>query len=942
MDSPERARAWTGEVAIPTYDREPDSPHPPFLQGIYPYTVFGDTLGTRRSRTYQAVFLENRYLILTILPELGGRVISALDKLTGREIFYHNHVIKPGKVDARNAWIAGGLEFSFPIAHTPTCLDPIDATWENHPDGSASVFFGETERLSRMKWLIELRLPHDRALIQVSVRLYNPTPVRHRWQYWSNAAIYSTPGLQFIYPMRYAYMHAFEQCIIAWPDYKGVDRSWYRNNGHLMGTFGKDVREDFFGAYDHDQDAGVVHWADHREVPGKKTWTWGTGPDGLGWATVLSDEDGPYSEIQSGRCETQVEFNWLEPRQVLQWEETWYPVAGIGGFCHADRDGAVNLRREGDGLEIGLCLNREISGGRLIVAGGGKTLYERTLELGPGQALREKIPGPIPRGQVNLRIVDESGAQVLAYMCSGPTPGDPEELARLNEESSRPPKEPESAEEFCLRGIGLEKHGDPWSARKAYASALERDPGCYGAHLALGILHLKAGDPGAAEAALRLALERDPDGHEARYHLALALRAQGRVEEAEAELWRLVRVGALEAAACSQLGEMAILRRDFEVARGCFNRALGRNPQDGRSVALLALCMRKLGKSIEAAMGLEVALRLDPLDFLAECERCFLVSGPACGESPEFGTLASRLDRSPLSWLELSLVYSQLGLLEEAAFLLEQAILSPNPAVARDPILRYHLADVLERLGDTTAAGQIAATASEQSPERVFPHCVESIPVLERASSRNPGDARAPHYLGNLYFAGGRIEEAVRAWERSAELDPSFPVVHRNLGLAYRHRLEREGEAIAHYERAVAADPEDAELVVDLDQLYGEVEPASPRRRALLEAALARDSANDAIAERLVACLLDAGEPALALELLTGRKFVPRHGPHGRQALYTRARIQLGEIAYNSGEFAAARTHFEAALTFPETLGEDEPMEKCDPVVEGWIGRLKD
>ncbi|MEE1025940.1 MAG: DUF5107 domain-containing protein [Acutalibacteraceae bacterium] len=45
-------------------------------------------------KEYTAVVLENEYLKIEILPEIGGRIYSAFDKTTGYDFFYKHHVIK--------------------------------------------------------------------------------------------------------------------------------------------------------------------------------------------------------------------------------------------------------------------------------------------------------------------------------------------------------------------------------------------------------------------------------------------------------------------------------------------------------------------------------------------------------------------------------------------------------------------------------------------------------------------------------------------------------------------------------------------------------------------------------------------------------------------------------------------------------------------------------
>ncbi|VTQ42579.1 Uncharacterised protein [Streptococcus pneumoniae] len=70
---------------------------------VYPYGVT-DTLSEQKTlKSWQAVWLENDYIKVMILPELGGRVHRAWDKVKQRDFVYHNEVIKPALGGAAGA-----------------------------------------------------------------------------------------------------------------------------------------------------------------------------------------------------------------------------------------------------------------------------------------------------------------------------------------------------------------------------------------------------------------------------------------------------------------------------------------------------------------------------------------------------------------------------------------------------------------------------------------------------------------------------------------------------------------------------------------------------------------------------------------------------------------------------------------------------------------------
>ena len=338
---------WEGTITIPTYKLGPADPNPQFplvnREPVYPYTMLDDLTDDRVPMTYHAIYLENQYLKITILPDLGGHVYSVYDKVNRREVFYRDNVIKYGLVGVRGAWISGGMEFSFPFAHTTDTVSSVNSVLRHNPDGSATSIVGAVDWVSNMHWEIAITLRPNTARVEEGVTLFNSTPLNHLYLFWTNSAVKATHDLQYIYPMRETIYDDPFAIAQSWPVWKGVDQSWYKNDTGAMAAFGRDVQRNFFGIYYHDSNYGVVHVADFRQDPGKKIWTWGTAPVGKIWDHILSDNDGSYNEIQSGRFYTQGYREFMNPRRVETWTEYWYPVSDLdGGFVEATSQLAIN------------------------------------------------------------------------------------------------------------------------------------------------------------------------------------------------------------------------------------------------------------------------------------------------------------------------------------------------------------------------------------------------------------------------------------------------------------------------------------------------------------------------------------------------------------------------------------------------------------------------
>ena len=187
--------AREGTLALPTYEEELPDVNPrfdlfarrPFL--IYPYTTRTNLTDRRANKTWRTLELENEYLKLVVLPDLGGRIYSCIDKASGAEMFYANTSIKYADVAYRGAWVALGVEFNFPVAHNWATVSPVDFGTVSHSDGSASIWVGTIDRPYGMQWRVELRLRPGRSLLEQTTTLYNRSDVRHRFYWWTTASV---------------------------------------------------------------------------------------------------------------------------------------------------------------------------------------------------------------------------------------------------------------------------------------------------------------------------------------------------------------------------------------------------------------------------------------------------------------------------------------------------------------------------------------------------------------------------------------------------------------------------------------------------------------------------------------------------------------------------------------------------------------------------------
>ena len=340
-----------GRLEVPTYTFQRSIAVPPLFEstrgrGLYPYAALDrQTLSLAPEAVqYESLTLENEFLKIVILPELGGRIWSAWDKIAERHIFYYTSVIKPSTYNQRGAWPVGNIEVYGPYdAHMLTWPgEPWPWALKENDDGSKTLILSHIEHFFRNKLSMEVTLRPGHSFIELGVRLHNPNLLPNRYLLWTNAGIPATDGTRFIYPMTRTIGHDTSE-LGTWPEDRGVDLSWYRNNQAMLGVFGLDIYDDFIAAYDYEADEGTVCFTNRQVARGIKTWTWGIGAAGMRHLENYTDSGVPYIEVQSGRFVWDGNYEFIHPGQTDGWTEYWYGVQSLGGLTTATRDVALNL-----------------------------------------------------------------------------------------------------------------------------------------------------------------------------------------------------------------------------------------------------------------------------------------------------------------------------------------------------------------------------------------------------------------------------------------------------------------------------------------------------------------------------------------------------------------------------------------------------------------------
>lgn len=944
--------AWSAPVSMPTYEVPAPDRNPAFLeqrvyQGssgrVYPNPVTDQLSDTPVTRAWDAIHLENRWLRVMVLPALGGRIHVLRDRTSGYDMVYRQDVIKPALVGLLGPWVSGGIEFNWPQHHRPSTYLPTDWAIEGLADGGVTVWLSEHEPMDRMKGMHGVTLHPDDARMELRVRLVNRTQLTRTFLWWANLAARVHDRYEAVFPADVTWVadharRAMSTFPVARGRYYGVDYGsrapadadlrWYRNIPVPTSYMAMGSREDWFGGYDHAAEAGFVHWADHAISPGKKLWTWGSAPFGRAWDRELSDgAHDPYIELMAGVfTDNQPDFSYLAPGELRAFSQWWYPTRRIGPAHRATLDAAIHLSLDGMRARIGVAVTRPRDAVRLTLTRGARTLVEREASAAPDRPIL--LPDvAVPRGtritELLLRVTD--GERLLvAYRPIEPAAGAPPAPAR---EPALPAEVPD-VETLVLIGRHLDLYRHATRRPEDYwREALRRSPGDSRASTELGLWHLRRGEPLEAAVHLRRALatltrldDHPADGGTS-YALGLALRELGDVPGADEALAAAAWLEAWRVPATVVRAELAARAGDPGCAIDRLDAIVAVTPRHPGTRVLRAALLRVVGRVDEAVDMIAGALADDPLDARALVERDRLIaSGVAADRLPR--PIATDPSHDAQVALDVAHEDARSGMYTDAHALLADVLPRASSEVA--PLVVYTLAWLAAQAGDARAATAWRRHARSLPVERCFPGRPEELAVLCDAVAADPADPRAPYLLGLWMYDRRRHVEAAALWHASARLEPTFPTVHRNLGLAAFNVERRPARALAAYRRAFRLDPTDARVLYELDQLRKRMGHPPTARLATLRRHRAVVAGRDDLTVEFVTLLNEVGRYAEARETIASRRFHPWEGGEGLvSAQWVVANRELGVAALAGGDATTALARLGDAREWPERLGED-------------------
>jgi len=950
-----KVNVWEEKILLPTYELGKPEKNPVFIEkrvyqgssgSVYPHPVIEKIADEKVDKEYHAVYLENDFVKIMILPELGGRVHMAYDKTKQRHFVYYNQVVKPALVGLTGPWISGGIEFNWPQHHRPSTFDPVDYTIEEFPDGSATIWCSEVERMFRTKGMAGFTLHPDKSYLEIKAKLYNRTPFPQTFLWWANPAVKVNDDYQSVFPpdVNAVFDHG-KRDVSSFPiakgtyykvDYSpGTDISKYKNIPVPTSYMAITSKYNFVGGYENDTKGGLLHVANHHVSPGKKQWTWGHGDFGQAWDRNLTDEDGPYIELMCGvYTDNQPDFSWLMPGEQKDFVQYFMPYRDLGIVKNATQNAMVNLEKEGNKLIIKAYTTGVYPNTSVVVKDGTTVLYQGQYNSSPENSFeagvnfdKDTLEG------LSVAVIDEKGNVLVDWHWEGENTSEIPEPAK----PALAPEDVENNEQLFLTAQHLEQYRHAtYSPIPYYEEALRRDAGDIRSNNALGLWLMRKAKFNEAEpyfrAAVKTLTQRNPNPYEgeAFYNLGLSLKFQGKNSEAYDHFYKSAWNAAWQNQAYFNVAQLDAIKGDYTQALIHAEKSISKNTADQKALHLQVTLLRQLGNTNKALQLIEQYMANDRFNFGLLYEE-YLIT-----QSEEKLKELNQLMRGNIhTYIEYALDYAGAGFYTEAISLLGEGLAIGN----QYPMAWYYLGYFYEKQGNTTLALESYKTAAAANPEYCFPNQPEAVIALKAATMLHPTDAKAYYYLGNFWYAARQYDDAIACWEKSVNLSDTFPTVHRNLSLAYYNKLKNPDTALASLEKAFALDTTDARILMELDQLYKRFNKELVYRLAFLEKHLELVIQRDDIYLERIAIYNLLGKHDKAYTLLQNRIFHPWEGGEGKvTGQYVLSLTEMAKQNIQNGDYDVAIELLVQAQVYPHNLGEGKLPGAQENDIHYWLG----
>lgn len=728
------------EMDVPTYPFSDPDPVP-MLYGqpeLYPYFKFSTYTNTPENRKWKVVVLENDYLKVEILPEVGGKVWGITEKKTNYDIIYKNNTLKFRNIAIRGPWSSGGIEFNFGFfGHTPYASTPVNYRLETTAEGDAVCWLGASDLPSGSDWRVRIVLPADKAYVKMEYNWMNRSTYTHPYYYWTNAAVRATKGLRFFYSGTHQIGHGGDSHLFPL-DEGGRDLSVYGNNAfganksyHIVGD-----NKPFKAVYWKDRQVGVGSLAERRDILGKKLWIWSLAPAGAVWEELLTDDSGQYIEIQSGRLYNQASVesgmftpftqSFLQPYQHDSWCEYWYPIIGIGGVSEASPRAVLHVEKVDTGHVAIKLMALEQLAGNVMLQSENKDVFKKEFALLPMQhveyVVSQSADKPflvlVPEADI-CYTSDERAVNVERPLSVG---------AKYSDDAMEM-KLAQAEEHFKYRHL--------IQAEAYYKEYLHVHPYSLLALSRMGDICLRTDRLTESSDYLRRALQVDTYHAYANYVFGLCCKQTGKYGAAEEAFAIASRDLAWKVPALLETAYLYVGQERWTQAEECGKEALNYDGRNINTLQLLAVIAKQKGNNKQYYGLLEKILSVDALNFFAWLEKKGAEDIPEGLRHSEF---------APEQWLDLAMFYDTIGWQEQTMKCLKM--------VSDNPVALYWLAYL-----DKENCQRYLDSADKLDVAFVFPHRLKTFYVLKEISGRTDS-WKVLYYLSLYSWKWGQMDKA--------------------------------------------------------------------------------------------------------------------------------------------------------------------------------------
>jgi tetratricopeptide (TPR) repeat protein len=856
---------------------------------FYPYFRFDGFTNEAREQGWKIVTLENEYIKVLVAPEMGGKVLGAIEKSTGEEFIYFNKVVKFRDIAMRGAWTSGGIEFNFgSIGHAPTTASPVNYILRNNNDGSVSCIIGAPEITSRTEWRVEIRLPENASYFETNALWYNPSDEKTSLYNWMTASVDVSNDLEYFFPGHTEIGHDGEYD--SWPvNNDGIKISLYKNNTfggpksyHVLGEYAED-----FLCYFHNKEFGLGHWSPYDEKPGQKIWLWALSREGEIWADLLTDPGNvQYTEIQTGLLFNQEAVNstfspfkhqFFHEGSEHKFTELWFPVKGIGGMIKANEKGTLNIVRNGGKITIGFCANQPIND-NLIFTADGKEVFHKTINLKPTEFFNETIEiGSAEHVEVNI-------GKDFRYNTNEASERKLSKPMKINDDYNW-----DSADGMLTEGTELEKQRLYKEAREKFEQVLKTDPSNTEALTRMaGLCYRNMEYEKANDFALK-ALANDTYQPEANYIFGLVSKKLGKKYDALDGFSMAARSVGYKSVANAQIAAICFVEGEMQKCLKYAEQALDYDRYSINALKLKALAFEKTGEMQNRESVLEEILKIDPLNAFARFEKNEGFDKVLNYEMPD------------QVCLELAISYYNLSLNDKAVQVLK--------STKATPILNYWLAYI-------SNDSKLLEDAISASAAFVFPFRSETLPVLEWALTQK-NSWKTKYYLGLIYWSKGQISKAKEYFE-SCENQPDNFAFYLTRFELLNGESGYNGEADLNKAQELA--PNEWRCFKTLSDYYEENQQYD---KALdwAQKGYSLFPENYILAYQCSKSLLITGKYKEALDILIKTTILPNEGASSGRVTYRQACVLDAIHNFENNKEKLALSRIKMAREWPENLG---------------------